>query len=51
MAKKNRHTEFKNVDILIQSKPLTNEDRIAISKFIRDYKLKQQNKETSKKTK
>lgn len=51
MAKKNQHTGFESIDILIQSKPLTNEERIAISKFISDYKLKQQNRKMNKKTK
>ena len=33
--------EPKGVDFIIQSKPLTEEDRAAISEYIRDYKAKQ----------
>ena len=36
--------EPKGVDFIIQSKPLNNEDRIAISEFIRHYKAKQKTK-------
>ncbi|HEY5461802.1 MAG TPA: hypothetical protein VIJ95_00980 [Hanamia sp.] len=32
--------EPKGVDFIIQSKPLTNEERKEISKFIQDYKAK-----------
>ncbi len=50
--------EPKGVDFIIESKPLTNEDRAAISDFIRNYKAKQKakrslrttNKAKSKKT-
>ncbi len=33
--------EPKGVDFIIQSKPLTDEERAAISEFIRNYKAKQ----------
>jgi hypothetical protein len=33
--------EPKGVDFIIESKPLKEEERAAISKFIRDYKAKQ----------
>jgi hypothetical protein len=36
--------EPKGVDFIIQSKPLTNEERKEISKFIQDYKAKHANK-------
>lgn len=32
--------EPRGIDFIIQSKPLTNEERKEISKFIRDYKKK-----------
>ncbi len=32
--------EPKGVDFIIQSKPLTDEERAAISEYIRDYKAK-----------
>lgn len=33
------------VDFIIQSKPLTNDDRTAISEYIRHYKAKHKNKQ------
>jgi len=36
--------EPKGVDFIIQSEPLTDEERIAISEFIRSYKTKQKAK-------
>ena len=39
--------EPKGVDFIIQSKPLTDEDRKQISKFIQDYKIKHAGKKSS----
>jgi hypothetical protein len=39
--------EPKGVDFIIQSKPLTDEKRKQLSKFIRDYKVKHANKKSS----
>ncbi len=36
--------EPKGVDFIIKSEPLTNEERIAISGFIREYKTKNSSK-------
>ena len=36
--------EPKGVDFIIQSKPLTDEERAAISEYIRNYKAKQKTK-------
>lgn len=36
--------EPKGVDFIIQSKPLTDEERAAISEYIRNYKTKQKTK-------
>ena len=36
--------EPKSVDFIIQSKPLTDKDRLEISKFISDYKAKNKKK-------
>ena len=36
------------VDFIIQSKPLTDEDRTAISEFIHNYKAKQKGKRSRK---
>lgn len=36
--------EPKGVDFIIQSEPLADEERIAISEFIRSYKAKQKTK-------
>ena len=41
--------EPKGVDFIIKSEPLTNEEREAISKFIREYKAKHSGKRTAKK--
>jgi len=41
--------EPKGVDFIIKSKPLTNEERIAISEFIRQYKAKQSAKKSIRK--
>ena len=41
--------EPKGVDFIIKSKPLTNEERAAISEFIRQYKAKHLTKRTSTK--
>lgn len=41
--------EPKGVDFIIESKPLTNEEREAISEFIRGYKTKNLNKREKKK--
>ncbi len=35
--------EPKGVDFIIQSEPLTDEERLSISEFIRNYKVKQKN--------
>lgn len=40
--------EPKGVDFIIKSKPLTDEERKAISKFILDYKMKQSKTKMSK---
>jgi len=42
--------EPKGVDFIIKSKPLTNEERAAISEFIRRYKAKKLTKRSSTKT-
>ena len=39
--------EPKGVDFIIKSKPLTDDERIAISEFIRQYKSKHPNKKTT----
>jgi len=41
--------EPKGVDFIIQSKPLTNEERKEISKFIQDYKTKHSRKKPVRK--
>lgn len=41
--------EPKGVDFIIKSKPLTNEERIAISEFIRQYKAKKSAKKSTRK--
>ena len=38
------------IDFIIQSKPLTDEERTAISEFIRNYKTKQKGKRNSQST-
>ena len=43
--------EPKGVDFIIRSEPLTNEEREAISKFIREYKAKHTGKKAIKKVK
>jgi hypothetical protein len=43
--------EPKGVDFIIQSKPLTDKDRLEISKYIADYKAKNKKKLIGKKTK
>jgi hypothetical protein len=42
--------EPKGVDFIIQSKPLTDEDRAAISEYIRNYKAKHKDKLRSRKS-
>lgn len=42
--------EPKGVDFIIESKPLTNEERAAISEFIRQYKSKPLDTSLAKKT-
>lgn len=42
--------EPEGVDFIIKSKPLTDKERKAISKFIKDYKAKHAEKKLSKKT-
>ena len=42
--------EPKGVDFIIQSKPLTDEERKEISKFIQDYKAKNTGKKRMKKS-
>ena len=42
--------EPEGVDFIIKSKPLTNEERAAISEFIRQYKAKHSTKKVSKKS-
>jgi hypothetical protein len=42
--------EPKGVDFIIKSKPLTNEERAAISEFIREYKATHLTKKSSTKT-
>lgn len=39
------------IDFIIQSKPLTDEDRAAIGEFIRNYKAKQRDKRSNRSTK
>lgn len=41
--------EPKGVDFIIQSKPLNDEERTAISEFIRNYKAKQKGKQNLRK--
>ncbi len=41
--------EPKGVDFIIQSKPLTDEERAAISEYIRNYKAKHKAKQTTRK--
>lgn len=43
--------EPKGVDFIIQSKPLTDEERKQISKFIQDYKAKSAGKKSRMKSK
>lgn len=43
--------EPKDVDFIIKSAPLTTEEKIAISKYISDFKLKTKEKKTSTTTK
>ncbi len=43
--------EPKGVDFIIQSKPLTDEERKQISKFIQDYKAKNAGKKNRTKSK
>ncbi len=40
--------EPKDVDFIIESGPLTNEERVAISEFIREYKSKHKVKKKAK---
>ena len=40
--------EPKGVDFIIQSEPLTDEERVAISEYIRNYKAKQKAKQSSR---
>ena len=42
--------ELKGVDFIIQSKPLRNEERKVISKFIQDYKAKHADKKVVRKS-
>jgi len=42
--------EPKGVDFIIKSKPLTNEEKKAISEFIRQYKAKHSSKKSARKT-
>ncbi|NTS40300.1 hypothetical protein HRG84_05225 [Flavisolibacter sp. BT320] len=42
--------EPKGVDFIIESKPLTDYDRAAISEYIRDYKAKEKVKKISNKS-
>ena len=42
--------EPKGVDFVIQSEPLSDKDRIEISKFIADYKAKRKSKSKKKET-
>lgn len=42
--------EPKGVDFIIKSEPLTNDERIAISEFIRQYKLKHSTRNVMSKT-
>ena len=42
--------EPKGVDFIIKSEPLTNEERAAISEFIRQHKAKHSGKQTKRKT-
>jgi hypothetical protein len=41
--------EPEGVDFIIQSKPLTDEERVAISEYIRNYKAKQKGSRRSRK--
>jgi hypothetical protein len=43
--------EPEGVDFIIQSKPLTDEERTAISEYIRNYKTKQKAKRSRRTTK
>ena len=40
----------KGVDFIIESKPLTDDDRAAISEFIRNYKVKQKTRQSRRRT-
>ena len=42
--------EPKGVDFIIQSKPLTDQERKQISRFIQDYKLRNTNKKSKAKS-
>jgi hypothetical protein len=42
--------EPQGVDFIIESKPLTDDDRAAISEYIRNYKAKQKGKQSSRRT-
>jgi hypothetical protein len=42
--------EPKGIDFIIKSKPLTNDEKAAISEFIRQYKAKHFAKKVSRKT-
>ncbi len=42
--------EPKGVDFIIQSKPLTDKERKEISKFIQEYKTKNADKKTARKS-
>ena len=42
--------ESRGVDFIIQSKPLTDEERKVISKFIQDYKAKHADKKVVRKS-
>lgn len=42
--------EPQGVDFIIESKPLTDDDRIAISEYIRNYKAKQKAKQSDRRT-
>ena len=43
--------EPEGIDFIIQSKPLTEEDRTAISEYIRNYKAKQKTKQVTRRVK
>lgn len=42
--------EPQGVDFIIESKPLTDDDRAAISEYIRNYKAKQKTKQSNRRT-